>query len=126
MKIKVIALCLAALMLATACKKKHDEIDFSGTTIGVLECTGQNMSINEIDFGYLVELETPANFGNDYIDASQVKHTNVVILYGTRSVLKDHTHLSGRLYEDNEYSASYCSIRYRSLGIKETVCSKLD
>ena len=124
---KILFLCLAAALLFSACKKKVDDMDFSGKVIGGCECTGSGMgySISEMDWGYLVALDKPEGIGSDYTDADRNNYTNVVILYGTRTRLTIGGTISGKLYLDKDYASSYCNYR-PSLGVPQAVCSQLD
>lgn len=108
-----------------SCKKNVDDFEFSGTVIGVRDCTSTTMSVSELDWGYVVEVSTPEGVGADYFDEQSQKHSNVVVLYGTRARLSDKEKISGKMYLDDKYSRAYCNYHYND-GVPEAVCSKLD
>ncbi|MBQ7280246.1 MAG: hypothetical protein IJR13_05955 [Bacteroidales bacterium] len=124
---KTILFIIAAMLLCSACKKKVDEIDFSGKVVGGCECTGTGMgqSISQMDWGYFVALDKPEAIGSDYIDADRNSYSNVVILYGTHTRLTIGNTISGKLYLDKDYASSYCNYRPQ-LGVPQAVCSSLD
>lgn len=121
----IMGLILCGSICLSSCKKHVDDFDFTGTVIGVRDCSSMSMSISELDWGYIVEVSSPEGIGAEYYDNDGKKHTNVVILYGTKTRLSDQEKLSGRMYMDENYSRSYCNYHY-SDGVPEAVCSELD
>ena len=121
---KILLLLTVIALTATACKKKVDDMDFSGTVVGGCDCTGIGSSISEMDWGWFVALEKPDGIGAKFTTEGKT-YENVVLLYGTKTRLGTEAHISGRLYMDDKYAASYCFYRPNN-GIPQAVCSRLD
>ncbi|MBQ0016146.1 MAG: hypothetical protein KBT04_04115 [Bacteroidales bacterium] len=119
----IITCIILATLLVTACKKKVDDMDFSGTIVGCVECTGSGtgVTISEMDWGYLVQLDKPTNVGSTYGE-----YSNVVLLYGTKTLFKEEESISGKLYFDDDYAGSYCFYHFDDHNIPQAVCSELD
>ncbi len=114
----------AATLLMTSCGKRSDTFQFSGTIIGYCNCTLASASISEMDFGYVVNLDTPDSIGGEYI-TDGVTYKNAILLYRTKARLADGETISGTMYLDDDYSKAYCQYHF-DLGIPEGVCYTLD
>lgn len=122
---KKLSLILSALLLLTAgCGKRTDTFPFSGKVIGYYNCTLNSASISEMDFGYVVSLDTPDSIGSEYT-TDGITYTNAILLYRTRASYHDGDAISGTMYLDDDYSKAYCQYHY-NLGIPEGVCYTLD
>ena len=100
-----------SFLVCVACSK-HDEIDFKGTIIDTRECT---LSLMRPDLGYLVELETPADYGSDYTLSNGTTYHNVVILYDPDCLLYLGDRIKGAFYLDDEYSRANCSVHWNDI-----------
>lgn len=119
---------VSILLLAAGCKSDKDDFEFKGTVCGYHQCTLSGASISEQDWGYIIDLESPSSIGGQYfedIDGKHIEHNNAVLLYKTRTRLKDGETVSGRMYLDEEYSKAYCSY-HAKLDIPEGVCTAID
>lgn len=118
-------ICIALLMTLSGCKKKVDDVAFSGTVYEFCECTLSSMSISEQDWGYIVSLDTPKDAGRDYTDNEGNVHPNSIILYRTKTKYRSGQAIKGRLYFDDEYSRAYCN--YHNVpDLPEAVCYSLE
>lgn len=117
---------LAALtaLIAAGCGKKADTFAFSGRVVGYVDCTMSSASVSEMDFGYIVDLDTPDSVGGAYASDGKT-YSNAVILYRTRARIGQGEEISGTMYLDDNYSRAYCSYHY-NWGIPEGVCYTLD
>lgn len=121
---KVLIALVALVCLTAGCKKRTDTFAFSGTVIDYYNCTLNSASISEMDFGYVVNLDTPDSIGGEYT-SNGVKYKNAVLLYRTHARYGDGEQISGTMYLDENYSRAYCQYHYH-LDIPEGVCYKLD
>jgi spore coat protein U-like protein len=122
---KRLTILLAALtLLMVSCGKRTDTFAFSGTVIGYYNCTLNSASISEMDFGYVVNLDTPDSVGGEYI-SNGVTYKNAILLYRTRARYGEGETISGTMYLDDNYSKAYCQYHFH-LGIPEGVCYTLD
>ena len=112
-------------MLLTGCKKPDNVFDFSGTMVDYKDCTGPFVGISEMDYGIVINLDTPDSIGKDYTDPLGEKYHNCVVLYRTKSRLKIGDKISGSMYLDEKYSKAYCQFHY-DLDLPEGVCYSLD
>ena len=118
-------ICIAHLMTLSGCKKKVDDVAFSGTVYEFCECTLSSMSISEQDWGYIVPLDTPEGMGRDYTDVDDTVRKNCIILYRTKAKYRSGQAIKGRLYFDDEYSRAYCN--YHNVpDLPEAVCYSLE
>lgn len=99
------------LLLATSCVK-HDEVDFKGTVIDTRECT---LSYLKPDLGYLIQLDSPLEYGATYTSQYGTTYDNVVILYDPDCLLYLNDRLSGSFYLDEEYPRANCSMHWNDL-----------
>ena len=99
---KIFLLITIIALSLTACKKKVDDMEFSGTVVGGCECTGIGSSISEMDWGWFVALEKPEGIGVKFTTDNKT-YENVVLLYGTKTRLGTDSKISGRLYMDDKY-----------------------
>ena len=99
------------LLLLAACAK-HDEVDFKGTVIDTRECT---LSYVRPDLGYLVELDSPKEYGSDYTLQNGTTCHNVVILYDPDCLLYLGDRIEGAFYLDSEYPRANCSVHWNDI-----------
>ncbi len=122
---KKLSLILTTLLFFTVgCGKRADTFVFSGKVIDYYNCTLGSASISEMDFGYVVNLDTPDSIGSEYT-TDGITYTNAILLYRTRAHYTDGDTISGTMYLDDNYSKAYCQYHYY-LGIPEGVCYTLD
>jgi len=112
-------------MLLIGCGKPDNVFDFSGTMVDYLDCTMQNVSISEWDYGMVLALDTPDSIGKPYTDPYGEKFQNCVILYRTKSRFRIGDKVEGTMYLDDNYSKAYCQFHY-DLDLPEAVCYSLD
>lgn len=93
------ALFFAALLL-TSCEK-HEELEFSGTMIGVRNC---DLSYTDMNAGYLVQLETPTDVGRQLTTSSGEVLQNIIVLYEAPRIIQAPTHIHGKFYLDEKYA----------------------
>ena len=106
---KTLLLPIMLLALAFAgCKDNYDDFEFSGTVVAMETCTSMN------DLGYAVSLSNPTDIGGDYKVSENETHHNVVVVYRADRMLKNHDHISGRIYLDPNHSKALCNYNYRS------------
>lgn len=105
-------------MLLTGCVE-HDDFDFTGTVVDYEECNG----ISEM--GYAVALSSPSDIGGEYTTRTATTYENVVVIYGADRMLKENAKISGRIYIDNNFSKTTCSIHYTDNDVPEAVFTKL-
>lgn len=122
---KTILLAAATILLLAGCRKHEDAFAFKGVVCGYQECTLMSESVSSQDFGYYIALSSPDSIGKDYYGADSILHHNTVLLYSTRTRLKDGAEISGKMYLDADYSKAYCTYHSRT-GIPEAVCYRLD
>ena len=125
-KLTLLVFSFYLLVFLAGCGEHEGTFSFSGKAIYRLECTLATQSIAEQDFGYVLELDTPADIGADYYDTENNVHHNCVILYRTHTRLEENDSISGRMYLDPDYSNAICAYHYGHLGLPEGVCEKLD
>ncbi len=94
-------LLVAGLLLLCVSCVKHDELSFSGTMIGVLNCSA---SFTDMNAGYLVQLETPSDIGKQITTSSGEVLENIIVLYEAPRIIQAPTHIHGKFYIDNKYS----------------------
>lgn len=122
---KRLSLILVALtLLMVSCGKRTDTFAFSGKVVDYYQCTLATASISEMDFGYVVSIDTPDSIGGEYT-TNGVTYKNAVLLYRTKASFKDGEAISGTMYLDDNYSKAYCQYHFH-LGIPEGVCYTLD
>lgn len=122
---KTLLLVCTILLLAGACKKKVDTMEFSGIVVDCRECTGTGFtSMSDMDWGWVIALSKPDSVGAKYLNSEGKEYNNVVVMYGTHTLPKQNEKVSGELYFDKDYAASYC--HYRNNDLPQTVCEKLN
>lgn len=99
------------LLLLAACAK-HDEVEFEGTVIDTREC---NLSYARPDLGYLVELDSPKEYGSDYTLNDGTTYHNVVILYDPDCLLYLGDRIEGAFYLDSDYQRANCSVHWNDI-----------
>ena len=106
---------LAAMLLASCVH--HEEIEFSGTIVGIRNCTASYLDQNA---GYMVQLETPEGVGGT-VTGEDGTMDNIIVLYEPpkRIMLEDHIH--GTFYRDDKYSRANCEVHYNELPLPEGV-----
>jgi hypothetical protein len=77
-----------------------------------------------IDFGYVVNLDTPDSIGGEYV-SDGITYKNAILLYRTKARYGSGEKISGTMYLDDNYSRAYCQYHF-NLGIPEGVCYTLD
>lgn len=125
MKKRYIFMALAAVLMMVSCGNEKDTFQFKGTVHGYVDCTLATASISEMDFGYIVALSTPDSIGADYTNGDGEKFKNCVVLYRTKTRLRDGDEISGKMYLDDQYSRAYCSF-HTNKTLPEGVCYVLD
>ena len=112
-------------LLLVGCKKNEAVFDFSGKVVGYVDCTLNPTSISEMEFGYVVALNSPDSVGRDFTVSDGAVLHNCVILYRTKARYYDGDPISGSMYFDDRYSRAYCQI-HRDYDLPEGVCYSLD
>lgn len=88
-------------LAAVACEK-HEEFSFSGTVVGIKNCS---MTYTDMNPGYIVQLETPEGVGGTLVSStSSDTMYNLVVLYEPSRVLQVSKHIHGKFYFDDKYS----------------------
>lgn len=106
--IKTLGWILWLALLATGCEK-HEELDFSGTMIGVRQCSA---ALTDMNVGYIVQLEKPAGLGGKIVSSSGDTLYNLVVLFESPRVVQAPTHMHGKFYLDDKYSRVNGCARY--------------
>ena len=122
---KILLLTVIIPMLFMGCKKNENVFDFSGKVVGYIDCTINPASISEMEFGYVVALDSPDSVGRDYTASDGIVMHNCVILYRTKARYYDGDPISGSMFFDDRYSRAYCQI-HRDYDLPEGVCYSLD
>lgn len=124
--VKSALIALLIIICATSCKKRVDDFEFSGTAVGGgYYCTQDGMFD---EFSYPIVLTKPEGVGVDFTFDGVTYH-NVVRLYHTDYFLKDGMKVEGKMYLDDEYDQSYCSLHALDPEVKklpQAVCTYLD
>ena len=81
--------------------EKHEELEFSGTMIGVRNC---DLSYTDMNAGYLVQLETPTDVGRQLTTSSGEVLQNIIVLYEAPRIIQAPTHIHGKFYLDEKYA----------------------
>ena len=123
--IKIIALSLFVIGVAiiftvavfSSCKKDYEEVKFSGRVVGALICNTKTM-------GYIIELSSPANFGDAVVFDNRDLH-NAVVGYESPKRLKDSAMVSGVFYKTKDYGKINCPIVYKD-DIQEVIILDID
>lgn len=124
--IKSTLIVLLLALCTTACKKKVDDFEFSGKAVGGGYYCAQDGLFDE--FSYPIVLTEPEGVGTDFT-FNGVTYHNVVRLFNTDYFLKDGMTVKGRMYLDDEYDQSYCTLHALDPEIKklpQAVCTYLD
>lgn len=105
MKKYYLLLLTAASLLFVGCRDYND-FEFEGTVVGYRYCS----SLASIqDLGYFVRLDAPDSVGGSFsVDGSTMK--NVVVIYQSDRMLRDHDHIHGKIYLEPQYSKANCAI----------------
>ncbi|MBP5677497.1 MAG: hypothetical protein J6W88_03255 [Bacteroidales bacterium] len=108
-------------LMSTSCVK-HDELSFTGTVVGVRNCTSTYLDQNA---GLIVKLTTPTDVGGTMTSTNGETMDNVVVLYqpNRRVMVEDNIH--GTFYLDNKYSKANCSLIYSDLELPEGVITNV-
>lgn len=117
-------LLVALAILMVSCGKRTDTFAFSGKVIDYYSCTLNSARVSEMDFGYVVNLDTPDSIGGEYV-SDGVTYKNAILLYRTKARYGSGEKISGTMYLDDNYSRAYCQYHF-NLGIPEGVCYTLD
>ena len=112
-------------LLLVSCGKNENTFDFSGKVVGYVDCTLNPTSISEMEFGYIVALDSPDSVGRDYTASDGIVLHNCVILYRTKARYYDGDPISGSMFFDDRYSRAYCQI-HRDYDLPEGVCYSLN
>ena len=112
-------------LLLVSCGKNENTFDFSGKVVGYVDCTLNPTSISEMEFGYVVALDSPDSVGRDYTASDGIVMHNCVIHYRTKARYYDGDPISGSMFFDDRYSRAYCQI-HRDYDLPEGVCYSLD
>lgn len=115
---KKLLLAVIITIFAASCVK-HDDFEITGTVVDYEECNGL------YEMGYAIELSSPDSIGGEYTTHDGEKYNNVVVVFGADVVLKHNSRISGRIYIDNNYSASTCIRHYTDRDVPEAVFTKL-
>ncbi|MCQ2261279.1 MAG: hypothetical protein MJZ77_07825 [Bacteroidales bacterium] len=121
---KTLWLLLLLPLFLTGCNRDVETIKFEGVIRGYFDCTNTS-SIFEIEFGYIVALDTPDSLGADYTDGLGKTYHNCVVLYRTKAHFADSDTIRGELYLDEDYSRAYCTFHYDH-SLPEAVCYALE
>ncbi len=124
MTVTLTLLCLVLGM--SACKKKVDDFEFSGTAVGGGYYCAKDGMFDE--FSYPIVVSEPDSIGVDFTFDGVTYH-NVVRLFNADYYLKDGEKVSGRMYLDDEYDQSYCTLHSMEPEVKklpQAVCTHLD
>ena len=106
-----------AVAVFTSCKKDYEEVKFSGKVVGMLIC-------NTKTWGYIIELSSPANYGNEIVYEDMELH-NAVVGYESPKQLKDSQEISGVCYKTKDYGKINCSLVYKD-DIQEVIILDID
>jgi len=123
--IKIIALSLFFIGVAiiftvavfSSCKKDYEEVKFSGKVVGALIC-------NTKTWGYVIELTSPANYGDEIVYEDMELH-NAVVGYESPKQLRGSQDVSGVCYKTKDYGKINCSLVYKD-DIPEVIILDID
>lgn len=113
---KFLILLISCLFMASCVNR--EEIEFSGTVVGIRNCHASYLDQNA---GYMVQLDTPEGVGGTVTGSDGTEMTDIIVLYEPPKHIMVEDHIHGTFYRDDKYSKANCDVHYNDLPLPEGV-----